>query len=99
MFIAWHGLATAYYLLRRNRTEAETLGQMDRILEWAQVATAGDTQAREARDLGFPDFEDALQSVSAQECGADLIVTRNLADFAKSTVEAVHPTEFLNRFR
>lgn len=25
MFIAWHGLATAYYLLKRGRTEAEAM--------------------------------------------------------------------------
>lgn len=25
MFVAWHGLATAYYLLRRGRTEVDLL--------------------------------------------------------------------------
>ncbi len=32
MFIAWHGLATAYDLLKRGRTEAEAMLAVDRIL-------------------------------------------------------------------
>jgi predicted nucleic acid-binding protein len=38
MFVAWHGLATVYYLLRRGRTESEALAEVDRILAWAQAA-------------------------------------------------------------
>ena len=73
MFVAWHGLATAYYLLKRGRTEQEALAEVDRILAWARVAAAGDTEARRARALGLPDFEDALQAASAEACAADRI--------------------------
>ena len=51
MFVAWHGVATAYYLLKRGRTEAEALVEVDKILAWARVATAGDSEARAARNL------------------------------------------------
>ena len=98
MFVAWHGLATAYYLLRRGRTEEEALGEVDRILSWAQVATTGDAAARQARGLGFADFEDALQAVAAEACGAAWIVTRDTAGFKNSRVAAISPTEFLSRF-
>lgn len=96
MFIAWHGLATAYYLLRRGRSEAEAMKEVDKLLAWARVADAGDALARSARQLGFPDFEDALQAVSAEACGADCIVTRNVADFTKSKVTVLTPTQFLS---
>lgn len=99
MFIAWHGFATAYYLLRRGRTEAEAMREVDKLLAWARVADAADANARAARTLGFDDFEDALQAVSAEACGADCIVTRNQADFAKSKVIALSPTEFLAQFQ
>jgi predicted nucleic acid-binding protein len=98
MFIAWHGLATSYYLLRRGRTEAEAMQEIDKLLAWARVADAGDAHARTARALGFSDFEDALQAASAEACGADCIVTRNGADFAKSNVVAMMPSEFLAKF-
>ncbi len=71
MFIAWHGIATAYYLLKRGRTEEEALVEIDKILAWAKVAAGSDSGARRARQLGFGDFEDALQAACAEECGAD----------------------------
>ena len=98
MFIAWHGLATAYYLLKRGRTEKEALAEVDKILAWARIAEATDAHARQARTLGFSDFEDALQAVAATACKADWIVTRNTEDFALSTVPALTPAEFLRQF-
>ncbi len=98
MFIAWHGLATAYYLLRRGRTEAEAMQEVDKLLAWARVADTGDAHARSARWLGFSDFEDALQAASAEACGADCIVTRNVADFTKSRVVVLTPAKFLEKF-
>jgi len=97
MLVAWHGLATANYLLKRGRTEAQALSELDKILAWARVADGSDQDARRARHLGFGDFEDALQAASAESCGADWIVTRNTADFPKSRVPAVTPTGFLQQ--
>jgi predicted nucleic acid-binding protein len=94
MFIAWHGLATAYYLLKRGRTETEAMVEVDKILSWARVADASDARARDARGLDFIDFEDALQAVSAQACAADCIVTRNTRDFAQSLITVLTPREF-----
>ena len=98
MFVAWHGLATAYYLLKRGRTETEAMGEVDRILAWARVASAGDAEARQARSLGFTDFEDAMQAASAEACGAHWLITRDAADFAASPVSAISPADFLARF-
>jgi predicted nucleic acid-binding protein len=98
MFVAWHGLATAYYLLRRGRTEPEAMLEVDGILAWARVANAGDGEARRARSLGFADFEDAMQAASAEACGAEWIITRDLTGFANSPVPVLSPTDFLVRF-
>lgn len=99
MFVALHGIATAYYLLRRGRTEAETLSELDRILVWARVALVGDPEVREARKMGLRDFEDALQAASARACDADWIITRDEAGFRNSPVAAISPSQFLSRFR
>jgi len=98
MFIAWHGLATAYYLLKRGRSEVDAMVEVDKILSWARVADATDTNARDARALGSGDFEDALQAVSAEASAADCIITRNTTDFAKSTIAVLTPQEFVQRF-
>lgn len=98
MHVAWHGLATAYYLLRRGRSEQAALAEIDKILSWAFVADCSDAQARRARHLGFSDFEDALQAVAAEACAADCLVTRNVTDFVGSLVPAVTPSEFLAQY-
>jgi predicted nucleic acid-binding protein len=92
------GLATVYYLLRRGRTEAQAMAEVDKLLAWARVADAGDANARAARKLGFSDFEDALQAVSAAACAADCIITCKAADFAKSQVAVLTPAAFIARF-
>jgi len=97
MFIAWHGLATAYYLLKRGRTESEALAEIDKLLAWASVADVSDADARAARAMGFGDFEDALQAASAEACRDDVIVTRNPGDFSKSKISAMSPKQFLQR--
>lgn len=98
MFISWHGLATTYYLIKRGRTEMEALKEVDKILAWARVAEGTDADARQARTLGFSDFEDALQAMAATACAADFIVTRNVRDFTLSAVPTLTPTDFLQQF-
>ena len=99
IFIAWHGLATVYYLIRRGRTEAVAMQEIDRILGWAEIAPVDSETAFRARSFDLPDFEDAMQCASAENCFADMIVTRNTKDFARSPVSAVTPIDFLLRYR
>lgn len=43
------------------------------------------------------DFEDAVQSVTAEHVHADYIITRNVRDFAQSKVVAFTPSELIAR--
>lgn len=52
-----------------------------------------------ALGLGWRDFEDAVQSVSASKIGANFIVTRNLQDFSDSPVPARDPASVLPMLR
>lgn len=97
-FIAWHGLATAYYILKRGRTEQEVMTEIDHILNWADVAPVNKLTPYQARALAFKDFEDAMQVATAAECLTDVIVTRNVKDFAASPIPAVSPDEFLAQY-
>lgn len=49
--------------------------------------------------LKWKDFEDAIQSATAESIRADMIITRNVKDFAKSKVKAITPTDFLIRLK
>ena len=98
VFIAWHGLATAFYLLGTKVGEARAQLALEGFLQSVSVATVGDSDARRSFTLGFTDLEDALQAVAAEACGADCIVTRNDADFVRSSVLVLIPTAFLARY-
>ena len=43
----------------------------------------------------FHDFEDAVQYYTALAGNADVIVTRNLKDYTKSTIPVLTPSELL----
>ena len=43
----------------------------------------------------FSDFEDCLQMECARDYGAKYIVTRNIADYEKSEIKAISPSDFL----
>jgi len=95
VFIAWHGLATAFYLLGTRIGEQSAQLALEGFLQNVSVATVGDSDARRSFTLGFTDLEDALQAVSAEACRADCIITRNSSDFVKSPVPILTPAIFL----
>lgn len=98
LHLAWHSLATIYYLIRRGRSESAAMKEIDQILSWARVAPVDSRSAARARNLNFPDFEDAMQCVCAESCLADVIVTRNTKDFAGSLIPVMSPAEVLVRY-
>lgn len=98
LYIAWHSLATIYYIIRRGRSEEAAMAEIDQILAWANIAPVDSLSASRARNLNFPDFEDAMQCVCAESCLADVIVTRNTKDFTQSPIPVMSPSEFLVRY-
>jgi predicted nucleic acid-binding protein len=70
------------------------------LLKLRQLVSVVDLKAaaldKALNDKDFTDFEDALQHQCAQDCGAEVIITRNLKDFKRSTIPTVTAGEFLN---
>ncbi len=89
--------ANLIYVMRKElSTEiiSETLKLLSLIFRFEDLKASDLTVAA---DLGWDDFEDAIQSVTAERIGADHIITRNVKDFKKSRIIAFTPTEFLAR--
>lgn len=89
--------ANLVYVMRRELDPArieDVLSKLNLIFEFADLTAMDLTRAAA---LGWDDFEDALQSVTAERIHADCIVTRNVRDFAKSRVLAFTPAELLAR--
>ena len=87
-----------FYMLRRafqsSQKAKERIEQLSQIFAFADVQGA-DIQTALMRSM--PDFEDAVVDAVAERSGASYILTRNIKDFAGSSVPAVTPAEFLKK--
>ncbi len=89
--------ANLVYVMRKEldaKKIEETLLALSLIFEFVGFHV---TDLSRAAALKWNDFEDAVQSVTAQRVQADYIITRNVRDFAKSNVIAFTPAELISR--
>ena len=89
--------ANLVYIMRKQLTPEkieEVFLKLNLIFEFVDFSASDIVKATE---LGWKDFEDAIQSVTASKIHADYIITRNVRDFTKSKVIAFTPTELLAR--
>ena len=89
--------ANLVYIMRRQLDPEkieDVFQRLSLIFEFADFST---TDLSKAAALNWKDFEDAVQSVTAERVHADYIVTRNVRDFAQSKVIAFTPAELLAR--
>lgn len=90
-------LANLVYIMRKQ-LEPEKIKEVFRKLNLIFEFTGfSATDLARAAELRWQDFEDAVQSATAERVHADYIITRNVRDFAKSKVLAFTPSELLAR--
>lgn len=85
------------YVMRKQLTPdqiEDVFRKLNLIFEFADFSPA---VLERAAAMKWKDFEDAVQSATAESVHADYIVTRNLKDFMKSKVIAFTPAELLAR--
>ena len=89
--------ANLVYIMRKElspKNIEETLHALSLIFEFVDFNISDLSHAAE---LNWDDYEDAVQSVTAERVHADYIITRNVKDFAKSKVIAFTPSELIAR--
>lgn len=87
-----------FYMLRKFLKSTEQAKA--RIEQLSQLVTFADVQGTDihtALMCSMPDFEDAVVDAVAERSGANYILTRNIKDFAGSSVPAITPTDFLKK--
>lgn len=72
----------------------ETINLLRMIFEFTDL-TVSDINL--ATKMEWNDFEDAVQSATAQRVHADYLITRSVRDFTRSTIPAFTPAELLAR--
>ena len=90
-------IANLRYVMRRELDPDRVADVVNRLSLIFRIADLTASDIARATALKWPDFEDALQSVTAERLRADCIITRNVRDFTRSRVIALTPAEFLAR--
>jgi predicted nucleic acid-binding protein len=90
-YVAGHTITTAHYIVGRAVARQPALTAMADLLRIVEVVPVEKADFMEALGLGFRDFEDAVQAVCALKVGADVIVTRDAADFTGFPIPALPP--------
>lgn len=94
-YLAGHAVTNLYYIMRRQLSSSVAHEKLKLLLQRIQVASVTDSVIRAALQSQMTDFEDAVTSEAAQAAQINLIVTRNISDFEKSSVSALLPGKLL----
>jgi predicted nucleic acid-binding protein len=95
-WVAAHSLTTLFYLVQKGRSSAEARVTITNLLQFIHVAPVDQSTIEQALNLEIRDFEDAVQMVSAMQCKADFLITRNVKDYQPALLPVLAPVDFLS---
>jgi len=88
-----------YYFLKRDYHDSNQAKEMlINFFNIFEVIDVTKSDCERALGLSMDDYEDALLATCAKRRRLELIITRNLKDFAESPVTAITPDDFLNNY-
>lgn len=97
-FLAAHSIPNAFFILRKDHSASERRAMLINICKFVDIVGIDNEKIlRSLINYDFKDFEDCLQMECAVECGADYIITRNVKDFAQSSVPPITAEDFLKK--
>lgn len=94
-FVAAHSLTTLFYLIAKAQSAERARVTLAELLRFLAVATVDQTIIKEALNLPYHDFEDAVQMTAAVQAGAQYLITRNVQDFEAGPLPVLRPAELL----
>ena len=96
-YISTLTFANLMYVMRRELDPAQIRDVLDKLRLIFRFADFTAADLEKAAEMGWEDFEDAIQAATAERIMADSIITRNVRDFRNSKVIAFTPSEFIAR--
>lgn len=94
-YLSAHSFTTLFYLFRQQNDQARAYQIMRQMLRVFSVAGVDQVVIETACDLGWRDFEDAVQAAAAGQAGCRYLVTRNPRDYNLKTLTVLQPADFL----
>lgn len=88
--------SNSYYLLRQTAQHNKVIEKLRQLMTFIDILVMDKDVVLQALSSGFKDFEDALHNFAAIKSGnIDVIVTRNVKDYIKSTIGVMTPENYL----
>jgi len=89
-------ICNLYYILSRISSHGKIIEKLKQLLMIVDIAVTDKAAVIEALNSDFKDFEDALQNFTATQNGKiQIILTRNIKDYQKSTLAVFSPEMYL----
>lgn len=94
-FIAAHSITTLFYLIQKDQSSAQARASITNLLQFLEIAPVDQNTIEQALNLDYRDFEDAVQMISALQCKAEYLITRNITDYQPALLPVIRPVDFL----
>ena len=94
-YIAAHSITTLFYLIQKDQSSAQARANITSLLQFLEIAPVDQNTIEQALNLDYRDFEDAVQMISALQCKAEYLITRNVADYRPALLPVIQPVDFL----
>jgi predicted nucleic acid-binding protein len=94
-YIAAHGVTTLFYLIQKAKSSSEARATITNLLQFLKIGPVDQATIEQALNLDYRDFEDAVQMMSAVQCKADCLITRNIKDYQPALLTVIQPVDFL----
>ena len=95
-YLSATSITDIFYILNKQLGPEKAYHFVNKIMMVFDITSVSQADIKKALNLGFQDFEDALQVVYAKKIGAAYLITRNTEDFQEAEgVEVVDPEIFL----
>ena len=88
-------ITTIDYFLSKQLGKRESVRVINELLSVFEIAPVNRSVLQSALEITLHYFEDAVLTSAAQQCGAELIVTRNTKDFAGCALKILTPDEWV----
>jgi predicted nucleic acid-binding protein len=97
-FITASSITDIYYIASKQKDKFQARKFLIGLIQILEVIGIDKDIVIQALESEMSDFEDAIQVFSAKSNSIDLVITRNVADFASSGMEVFTPQEFIQKF-
>jgi predicted nucleic acid-binding protein len=94
-YIAAHTITTLFYMIKKDSSSAEARATITNLLQFIKIAPVDQNTIEQALNLDYRDYEDAVQMISAVQCKADCLVTRNIKDYQPALLPVMQPVDLL----